>query len=159
MRILIADDAVNQVLISQVLARLARYGCIDIVQNGRAAVLAYVNTATKGAFYDLVILDQHLTVLDGFASVEMIRAYESEHRTFGKRTMACVICSDPLCQEQYEMRYGTDERTHLFSKPASLAILETLAGSVVAELGRKTHAGLVPVPMRQPTSSRAMMTL
>lgn len=41
MCILIADDQVSQVLISQ---ELAKYRCIDIVQNGRAAVFAYVNT-------------------------------------------------------------------------------------------------------------------
>jgi CheY-like chemotaxis protein len=159
MRILIADDAVSQVLISQVLVGLARYGSIDIVQNGRAAVLAYVNIASKGAFYDLIILDQHLAVLDGFATVAMIRTYESKHCTFGKRTMACVMCSEPLSQQQYEKRYGADERTHLLCKPASLAILETVAGSVVAELARTTHAGLIPMPMRLPAVSRVMMNI
>lgn len=158
MRILIADGEVSQVLSSQMLAKLAKYGSIDIVQNGRAAVLAYVNSVSRGVFHDLIILDRNLTVLDGFAAVEMIRMYESDHRATGKRTMICVISDDDSSCQQHEVRYGQDERTHLLRKPANLELLESLADCVAAERGLISQTNFAPMSMKQPVSSRAWAT-
>lgn len=155
MRILIADNEVCRVLNSQMLTTLANYGSVDIVQNGRDAVKTYVKTASKGAFYDLIVLDQNLTVLDGFATVDAIRAYESEHRKSDKRTLVCVISNDDRCPEHYEFRFCKDERSHLLHKPADIVLLESLANSIAAGLEKKRHASFMPMRMRRPLSAQA----
>lgn len=133
MRILIADDEVSRVLTSQMLAKLTRHGSVDIVQNGREVIVAYLNSGSNGAFYDLVILDQNLSVLDGFTTVEMIRTFESDNRRSGKRTMVCVISSDDRLLQRFEVHFGRDERTHLALKPVDIDLLVSLTGSVAAE--------------------------
>lgn len=133
MRILLADDEVSRVLMSHLLAKLNRHGSVDIVKNGRDVVFAYVNTASNGAFYDLVILDHNLSVLDGFTTVEMIRTFESDNRRSGKRTMVCVISSDDRLLQRFEVHFGKDERTYLALKPVDIDLLVSLAGSVAAE--------------------------
>jgi CheY-like chemotaxis protein len=144
------------ILNSQMLTTLAKYGSVNVVQNGREAVLAYVNTiATRGAFYDLIILDKNLTVVDGFATVDMIRAYESEHRKSGKRTVVCVISSDDGCPEHYEIRFCKDDRSHLLHKPVNLVLLESLASAVAAELEVKRRTSYMPKRLRQPLSAQA----
>lgn len=152
MRILIAHDEVSQVLSSPLPAKLAKYGSIDIVQNGRAAVIAYVNSAAKGAFYDLIVVDQQLTVLDGFAAVDMIRLYETEHRKSGKRTMVCVISGDESCSDQREVSCSRDDRTQLLRKPTNLDLLESLAVSIAAERDENRHIHFVPMHVKQPAS-------
>lgn len=155
MRILIADCEVCKVLNSQMLDMLARYGSVDIKQNGRDAVLAYVNSACKGHFHDLVILDQNLTVLDGFATVDMIRSYESEHRKSGKRTMACVLSNNNRCPKHYEIRFNRDERFYLLHKPVNLNFLESLVGSAADQLEIENYSVSTAMHIRQPQSLRA----
>lgn len=147
MRILIADYEVSKVLSSPMLDMLARYGSVDIKQNGRDAVLAYVNDASKGIFHDLVILDQDLTLLDGFETLEMIRFYESEHRKSGKRTMICVISNVDRWPKQYEIRFNRDERSYLLHKPVKLELIESLIGFDAEKFEIKNLTNYVPVHM------------
>ena len=145
MRILVTDNKVDRIQDSQMLAALAKCGSVDIVHNGRDAVIAYVNTIAKGTFYDLIVMDHHTSVLDGFAAVEMIRMYELEHRKTGKPTMVCVISSAVICQHHFEERFGKDQRTHLLQKPVKPDLIAFLAGSVAAELEMES----VPVCKRK----------
>ena len=145
MRILIADDEICRVLRSQMFEMLTRYGSVDVVQNGRDAVISYVKNGANGVFYDLLVLDQHLDVLNGFAIVEMVRTFESDFRRAGMRTMICVFCSDDAVPQQYEIRHGKDDRTRILCKPVNLAVLESLAGSLGAEL-EMDNASPVPMP-------------
>jgi CheY-like chemotaxis protein len=137
------------------LARLAAHGNVDIVRNGREVVLAYVNTASIGKFYDLIVLNQNLSVMDGFKAVEMIRMYEAEHRKTGKRTMVCIISSDDLYQQQQNNDSANDNRTHILGAPVGLDFLGTLAGSVAAELAMGKRKSFVPARTRQSVSVNA----
>lgn len=137
MRILIADNGACRVSGTQMIAKLARYGSVDVVQNGRDAVLAYVNNGSRGVSYDLVILDQHLRVLDAFEAVAMIRAYESEHKMCDEFVTVCVVSGDEYTQQQYETHCAQDERIHLLREPVNLDFVESLAGSVAAGLGKQ----------------------
>lgn len=155
MRILIADDEVTNVINSQMLDMLAGYGSVDIKQNGRDAVLAYVDSGSRGLFHDLVILDQNLTLLDGFATVDMIRFYESEHRKQGKRTMICIISNDYRCPKHYEIRFNNDERSYFLHKPVNLDLLESLLCSDAEELEIENFPNYVPQQMGQPMTLQA----
>lgn len=150
MRILIADNETCRALDGHMLARLAAYGAVDCVHGGRDAVQAYVHSGSQGLFYDLVVVDQYLTAMNCFATIDMIRAYESEQRKYGRRTMVCVTTGDSSCKQGFTDRYATDDRTRLLVKPVSDEVLERLAGMVV-----NSPVNAVPAGMRQPVSVRA----
>ncbi|MFO0645671.1 MAG: response regulator [Polyangiales bacterium] len=67
---LVADDnAINRKV---ALALLERFGCrVDLVTNGLEAV-----EAVEAARYDLVFMDCHMPVLDGYSASRRIRAAE-----------------------------------------------------------------------------------
>lgn len=131
MRILIADNKVCDVLNSQTLAILAKFGSVDIVGSGHDAVRAYLNSSSKGEFYDMIILDQTVTVQEGFSTVDAVRNFELNQNKPGERTMVCVISVDAKFQHKYQVRYDSDDRTIILYKPDTLDILEYLATSVV----------------------------
>lgn len=156
MRILIVDNKVCDALSSQLFTKLAEFGSVDIVQNGRDAVLAYVKSSYKGFFYDFVVLEQDLALQDGFETHDMIRAFESEHRTSGKKTTVCVLCSDTVCQQQHHgARYDNNLQTHLLAKPVNLDLLHSLAVSAANGYEFKSRINLIPRYMKQPVSIHA----
>ena len=70
LKVLVADDnAINRKV---ALALLERFGCrVDLVTNGLEAV-----EAVEAARYDLVFMDCHMPVLDGYSASRRIRAAE-----------------------------------------------------------------------------------
>jgi len=74
LKILVAED--NE--INAMLARAALYKAghsVSMVSNGRAAVDALTHA---GRDYDVVLMDLHMPVLDGFDAILQIRRYEEE---------------------------------------------------------------------------------
>ena len=70
--LVVEDNEVNQQVAT---AMLRRMGCeVDVVANGRECL-----TALEQARYDLVFMDCHMPVMDGFAATAAIRALESRH--------------------------------------------------------------------------------
>ena len=69
--LLAEDNPVNQMVAAEILKRL---GCrVDIVGNGKEAV-----EAVRRLPYDLVFLDCHMPVMDGFEACRRIRAREED---------------------------------------------------------------------------------
>ncbi|MGE0812524.1 MAG: response regulator [Vicinamibacterales bacterium] len=70
--LVVEDNEVNQQV---AMAMLTRMGCeVDVVSNGRECL-----TAIETTRYDLIFMDCHMPVLDGFAATAAIRAQESRH--------------------------------------------------------------------------------
>ena len=70
--LVVEDNEVNQQVAT---AMLRRMGCeVDVVANGRECL-----AALEQARYDLVFMDCHMPVMDGFAATAAIRAIESRH--------------------------------------------------------------------------------
>ena len=75
LNILVAEDnKVNQMVIKGLLSKLNMH--CDIVENGRKACDIIQE---KSDFYDLILMDCEMPVLDGFSASEIIRDYEKQH--------------------------------------------------------------------------------
>jgi len=67
--LVVEDDPVNQVVVLEMLKKL---GCeVDVVDDGEAAV-----RAVRTGSYDIVFMDCHMPVMDGFEATRRIRAWE-----------------------------------------------------------------------------------
>jgi len=111
-RILLAeDDAVNQMVVEQMLTRL---GCVvDTVDDGDAACVA----AGRGG-YDLIFMDCHMPGLDGFEATRRIRAEADPERP---RTPIVALTADALAGDRERcLASGMDD---YMTKPVSSAQL------------------------------------
>ena len=75
LRVLVAEDnTVNQMVIRTM---LEHHGCqVETVENGERAVEAW-----KAGTYDMILMDCHMSRMDGFEASEQIRELETEGRT------------------------------------------------------------------------------
>ena len=111
-RILLAeDDAVNQLVVA---AMLEKMGCrVDIVASGDAAC-----SAAAQQHYDLIFMDCHMPVMDGFEATRRIR---SEVESGGMRTPIIALTADALAGDRERcLESGMDD---YMTKPVRAAQL------------------------------------
>jgi signal transduction histidine kinase/CheY-like chemotaxis protein len=124
-RVLLAeDDAVNQMVVEAMLTRL---GCeVEVAEDGAAAC-----TAAASGRYDMILMDCHMPVMDGFEATRQIRDDEAQRRA--ARTPIVALTADALEGDRERcLAAGMDD---YITKPVSSA---TLAGTVERWTGRKT---------------------
>jgi signal transduction histidine kinase/ActR/RegA family two-component response regulator len=124
-RVLLAeDDSINQMVVEAMLTRL---GCeVDIAEDGAAACTAAAHTR-----YDMILMDCHMPVIDGFEATRRIRDDEARSRV--ARTPIVALTADALAGDRERcLEAGMDD---YITKPVSVA---TLAGAVERWTGRKT---------------------
>ena len=112
-RVLLAeDDAVNQLVVSEMLKSL---GCVvEVSGDGEAACAALRERA-----FDLVFMDCHMPVLDGFDATRRIRASERES---GRHVTIVALTADALAGDRERcLASGMDD---YMTKPVSTAQLE-----------------------------------
>jgi two-component system, sensor histidine kinase and response regulator len=124
-RILLADDnAVNQTVAKRVVEKLGYVA--DVVADGKAAVSAW-----RTGHYDLILMDCHMPVLDGFQATREIRSLESGAARIPIIALTAHATHDAAAQC---LRAGMDE--HL-TKPIDqgrmkACLVKWLAGHAVA---------------------------
>ena len=121
--LLAEDDLVNQMVVEEMLKRL---GCVvDVVNDGDAACAA----ATRRR-YDLVFMDCHMPVMDGYEATRLIREDEQMR---GTRTPIVALTADALAGDRERcIESGMDD---YMTKPVSGAVL---AAAVERWTGRRT---------------------
>ena len=124
--LLAEDDSVNQMVVEAMLTRL---GCIvEVAADGSAALGAATNRR-----YDLILMDCHMPVMDGFEATRRIRDDEFE-RGRG-RTPIVALTADALAGDRERcIESGMDD---YMTKPVSSAMLATC---VERWTGRRTAA-------------------
>ena len=116
---------------SKCLQALGKYGSVDFFDNGRDALVSFVNGFQTGNRYDLLVIDHDLKQLDGVETVLMIRKYESEHLASNKKSLIVFSSEDQHCKSSYEARHGVDERIVFQSSPLNLSAIECIAEKIV----------------------------
>ena len=124
--LLAEDDSVNQMVVEAMLTRL---GCIvEVAADGNAALGAATHRR-----YDLILMDCHMPVMDGFEATRRIRDDEFE-RSRG-HTPIVALTADALAGDRERcIESGMDD---YMTKPVSSAML---AACVERWTGRKTTA-------------------
>jgi PAS domain S-box-containing protein len=115
-RILVAEDnAVNQLLIQRLLAKLGYRA--DVVADGREAV-----TAIASVGYDLVLMDVQMPEMDGLEATQTIRASEA---AAGRRRIPIIALTADAMQGDEARCLGAGMDAYL-SKPVSQSQLLTV---------------------------------
>jgi signal transduction histidine kinase/ActR/RegA family two-component response regulator len=109
--LLVEDDAVNQLVVENMLAKL---GCsIDVVANGAAACVAVENGR-----YDLILMDLHMPAMDGYDATRRIREDEALR---GLYTPIVALTADALAGDRQRcIDAGMDD---FVTKPISTTML------------------------------------
>jgi signal transduction histidine kinase/CheY-like chemotaxis protein len=123
--LLAEDDVVNQMVVEELLKQL---GCtVDVVGDGQAACEAVARRR-----YDLVFMDVHMPVMDGYDAVRAIRAAEQGGDV---HVPIVALTADALAGDRERcLEAGMDD---YITKPVSSAML---AAAVERWTGRRTHA-------------------
>jgi signal transduction histidine kinase/ActR/RegA family two-component response regulator len=124
--LLAEDDAVNQMVIEEMLTSI---GCVvDVVVDGDAACDAAARVA-----YDLIFMDCHMPVLDGFAATRRIRAEAQGGRG---HTPIVALTADALAGDRERcLASGMDD---YMTKPVSTAQLAAAVQRWVARGAART---------------------
>jgi CheY-like chemotaxis protein len=118
------DDVVNQMVVVQMLELM---DCrVDVANNGKAAL-----ASASATDYDLIFMDCHMPVMDGFESARRIRAFEDGGR---RRTPIVALTADTLAADRELCRAaGMDD---FVTKPVSSTVL---AATIERWTGRPTQ--------------------
>ena len=122
--LLVEDDPVNQLVAEQMLLHL---GCeVDLANDGEAALRALARSR-----YDIVFMDCHMPVMDGYEATRCIRVDE---RGRGRRTPVVALTADSLATDRERcLEAGMDA---FLTKPVSSA---QLSEAIERWTGRRTQ--------------------
>jgi signal transduction histidine kinase/CheY-like chemotaxis protein len=126
LRVLVAeDDRVNQMVVEEMLKRL---GCeVDVTSDGQAACEAAARQR-----YDLVFMDCHMPLMDGYEAARSMRLDEQQR---GTRTPIVALTADSLASDRERCTAaGMDD---FLTKPVSSA---QLSATIERWTGRHTEA-------------------
>jgi signal transduction histidine kinase/DNA-binding response OmpR family regulator len=114
-RILVVDDnVVNQQVIG---AMLKRFGCrFDVVDNGSLAVEAACRTE-----YDVILMDCHMPVMDGYAATAELRAREASTRAGTRRAIIALTAEALQGERERCLAAGMDDYLSKPVRPPQLA--------------------------------------
>lgn len=132
--VLVADDnPINALLARALLERLGHRA--DLVGDGAAAVAAVETARLGGRPYDVVLMDLHMPVLDGYAAIRRIRAAEAAAGLARRPIMALTADTTPDT-ERDARAVGADLR---LVKPIDAdrlaAVLDEIAAAVLPRAG------------------------
>ena len=122
--LLVEDDEINKMVVEAMLTRL---GCtVDVAEDGEAACAAAARTR-----YDMILMDCHMPLMDGFEATRRIRDDEAGRQR--ARAPIVALTADALAGDRERcLASGMDD---YITKPVSSA---TLADAVQRWTGRRT---------------------
>jgi len=142
LRILLAEDSPdNRLLIAAYFKRLPYR--VETAENGKIAVEKFISDR-----YDLVLMDIQMPVMDGYAAVRTIRAWEVEHRRPATPILALTAST---LDDDIRRAFDVGCNTHI-AKPVRKATLLAAIDETLALVAAGT-AKLAPAAASAPTAS------
>jgi hypothetical protein len=133
MRILIAAGESQSIQAAS--GDFRNFGAVDTVQDGREAVLAYINASQTGNPYHIVFIGYDLPNIAEAEVLDMLWYYDQEHHRLAGGLVVCCVSTDSQWEKQHQARFGNDTRVHFYSEPASAFALTSLVKITANELG------------------------
>jgi signal transduction histidine kinase/DNA-binding response OmpR family regulator len=145
-RVLVAEDhPVNQLFVKKVLQKF-NIGYFEIVNNGAEALERY-----KAEPWDVILIDGHMPILNGYDATTAIRSLEKE--TGGHVQIVAMTANAMLGEREKCLSYGMDD---YISKPIDIYDLQDILGQwlrfeKVAPQGKlgNSSSGSPPVDLTQ----------
>lgn len=124
--LVVEDDPVNQLVAVEMLKKL---GCeVDVADDGEAA---YAAVRARTGSYDIIFMDCHMPVMDGFEATRRIRAWEQ--RTGGAVLIVALTADSLATDRQRCLDAGMND---FLTKPVSSS---QLAATIERMTGRGTY--------------------
>jgi len=122
--LVVEDDPVNQLVVLEMLKKL---GCeVDVVDDGEAA-----HRAVRAGSYDIVFMDCHMPVMDGFEATRRIRNWEQPS---GNALVIVALTADSLASDRQRcLDVGMND---FLTKPVSSS---QLSATIERWTGRRTQ--------------------
>lgn len=139
MKALVVDDHDSIRLILEKLLTQLGY-LVDCAENGRDAVLKFVQAAEEGQPYSFVSMDYEMPVMNGYHAVQMIRAYETTHYPHDNRALVCFVSGYEKCCCPERHSGQTNCPTSFLTKPIDFDRFRSLAVAKYSGL----HSSLPP---------------
>jgi PAS domain S-box-containing protein len=119
LKLLLVEDSVdNRLLIQSYLKKFPFE--IDIAENGRAAVDKF-----RDGRYDLVLMDMHMPVMDGYEATREIRQWEREHN--GRRPVPIIALTANALKEEIEKSLEAGCNAHLAKPVKKMDLLKEVS--------------------------------
>ncbi len=117
LNILLVDDMEDNRLLITVLLKALPYR-LDVAEQGAAGVEKF-----QSGHYDLVLMDIHMPVMDGYEAVRRIRQWESEHK---RDATPIIALTGNSLEEDVEKAKAAGFTAHLAKPLKKPTLLETI---------------------------------
>jgi PAS domain S-box-containing protein len=133
--LVVEDDRVNRKVIAALLGKLGL--SVTLAEDGQQGVEAI----TSGEVPELVLMDIHMPVLDGYAATERIRQWEAEQ---GRPRLPIIALTADVFEEgrQRSVAAGMDD---FLSKPIVLGKLKAMLGKWLGKVPLETPPTIIGV--------------
>jgi len=155
--LLVEDNDINREIASTLLAQLDFL--VDQAENGKIAIEKFERNGP--GFYDAIIMDVHMPIMDGYTAAKAIRAMEREYP--GARRVPIVALSANAFESDVKEARAAGMDAHVAKPIRIAALLETLKG-LMSGGGRGATAlpdadgrAGSPLPAGDPLASLAAM--
>ena len=128
--LLVEDSRDNQVLIQSYLKKTPH--TIQFAENGQVALEKF-----REEHYDLVLMDMHMPVMDGYAATRAIRQWENEQiskSANGRKPVAIIALTANALKEDTKKSLDAGCDSHLTKPIKKTTLLEALAQCALQEV-------------------------
>lgn len=115
MKVLVVDD--DSQIRKLVVSAFHRFGTVDEAENGRDAVIKFIDAYRDRSPYGLVLLDFEMPVMNGGEALYMIRSYEKDHQISGHSTPIILISGRTDLKDLLADVLRDDLHLHVLGKP------------------------------------------
>jgi len=120
LRILLADDSDdNRLLIREFIKRSSGWVDVEEAENGEVAVRKFCSGR-----YDLVLMDIHMPVMDGYDAIRVIRQWERQQQV---RPTPIIALTASVLEEDIRASLGAGANTHVGKPVRKEALLRAIS--------------------------------